>query len=38
MYSLTELLGLIKEGPAEYPADHKPGMSVTKGGSMCGNC
>ncbi len=21
-----------------YPADHKPGMRVTKGGSMCGNC
>jgi len=38
MYSLTELLGLIKEGKIEYPADHKPGMRVTKGGSMCTNC
>ena len=38
MYSLTELLGLIKEGPTEYPSDHKPGMRVTKGGSMCANC
>lgn len=23
---------------AEYPADHKVGMKVTKGGSMCKNC
>jgi hypothetical protein len=22
----------------EYPADHKAGMRVTKGGSMCANC
>jgi len=21
-----------------YPADHKPGMRVPKGGSMCANC
>jgi hypothetical protein len=27
-----------KKGKAEYPADHKPGMRVTKGGSMCKNC
>jgi len=38
MYSLTKLLKLITEGKAEYPADHKPGMRVTKGGSMCANC
>lgn len=29
---------LIKEGKIEYPSNHKPGMRVTKGGSMCGNC
>lgn len=23
---------------AEYPANHKPGMRVPKGGSMCKNC
>jgi hypothetical protein len=23
---------------ADYPADHKPGMEVPKGGSMCANC
>ena len=27
-----------KKGEAEYPPDHKPGMKVTKGGSMCKNC
>lgn len=27
-----------KKGEAEYPSDHKPGMKVTKGGSMCKNC
>lgn len=27
-----------KKGKAEYPPDHKPGMKVTKGGSMCKNC
>ncbi len=37
MYSLLELLKL-QEGKIEYPSDHKPGMKVTKGGSMCGNC
>lgn len=26
------------KGEATYPADHKPGMKVTKGGSMCANC
>lgn len=29
---------LLLEGPIEYPSNHKPGMRVTKGGSMCGNC
>ena len=37
MYSLLELLKL-QEGKIEYPSDHKPGMRVTKGGSMCVNC
>lgn len=23
---------------AEYPANHKPGMKIPKGGSMCANC
>ena len=27
-----------EQGEAEYPADHEPGMKVTKGGSMCKNC
>lgn len=27
-----------KKGPIEYPPDHKPGMRVPKGGSMCANC
>jgi len=36
MIKLSELI--LKEGPAEYPADHKPVMRVTKGGSMCANC
>jgi hypothetical protein len=36
MIKLSELL--LKEGTAEYPPDHQPGMRVTKGGSMCGNC
>lgn len=25
-------------GHAEYPANHRPGMRVPKGGSMCENC
>jgi len=36
MIKLSELI--LKEGPAEYPVNHKPGMRVTKGGSMCANC
>jgi len=36
MIKLSELI--LKEGPAEYPADYKPGIRVTKGGSMCANC
>ncbi len=36
MIKLSELI--LKEGPAEYPTHHQPGMRVTKGGSMCGNC
>jgi hypothetical protein len=27
-----------KKGKAEYPADHKPAMKVTKPGSSCSNC
>lgn len=26
------------KGPIEYPADHKPGMIVPKGGSSCFSC
>jgi hypothetical protein len=26
------------KGKAYYPADHKPGMAVPKGGSNCANC
>lgn len=33
---LSEIL--ITEGVIEYPENHKPGMRVTKGGSMCANC
>ena len=36
MIKLSELI--LKEGLAIYPADHQPGMRVTKGGSMCANC
>lgn len=36
MIKLTDLL--LKEGPAEYPSNHQPGMRVPKGGSMCANC
>ena len=36
MIKLSELI--LKEGPAIYPPDHKPGMRVTKCGSMCANC
>jgi len=36
MIKLSELL--LNEGIIEYPSDHQPGMRVTKGGSMCGNC
>ena len=36
MIKLSELI--LNEGPIEYPADHQPGMQVTKGGSMCANC
>ena len=25
-------------GKAEYPADHKPGMQVPRGGSSCAKC
>lgn len=25
-------------GKVSYPADHKPGMKVPKGGSSCSNC
>ena len=36
MIKLAEII--LKEGPAEYPSNHQPGMRVTKGGSMCANC
>ena len=36
MVKLLELL--LNEGPIEYPENHKPGIRVNKGGSMCGNC
>ena len=35
---MIKLIELLKEGQAEYPADYKPGIKVTKGGSMCANC
>ena len=35
---MISLIKILKEGKIEYPADHEPGMRVTKGGSMCGNC
>jgi hypothetical protein len=39
MIKLKDILNeAIKPGPIEYPKDHKPGMKVTKGGSMCANC
>ena len=31
-------LKVKKKGPFELPPDHKPGMKVPKGGSMCKNC
>lgn len=34
----TKLKVSKKKGPIEYPPDHKPGMKVPKGGSMCANC
>ena len=38
MITLTNILKELQEGKIEYPSDHQPGMRVTKGGSMCGNC
>jgi hypothetical protein len=35
---MIKLINLLLEGKAEYPADHKPGLRVPKGGSMCANC
>jgi hypothetical protein len=37
---LGDLIGEDFGGPgkAEYPANHKAGMRVPKGGSMCANC
>ena len=35
---MIKLINLLIEGKAEYPADHKPGLRVPKGGSMCANC
>lgn len=32
------ILPQVKDGKAEYPADHKPGMKVPKGGSDCAKC
>lgn len=28
----------MPKGEVEYPDDHKPGMKVPLGGSMCANC
>jgi hypothetical protein len=28
----------LERKKVNYPADHKPGMRVPKGGSMCANC
>jgi hypothetical protein len=33
---LIELL--LKESKITYPKNHKPGMRVPEGGSMCANC
>jgi hypothetical protein len=30
--------GKSRKRKAEYPADHKPGMEVPKGGSSCASC
>lgn len=38
MYKLLELINTLNEGAIEYPSDHKPGVRVPKGGSMCANC
>jgi hypothetical protein len=39
MIKLKDILNeAAKPGPIEYPKDYKPGMKVTKGGSMCANC
>lgn len=40
---MIKLKDILKEdfggpGKAIYPADHKAGMQVPKGGSMCANC
>ena len=40
---MIKLKDILKEdfggpGKAVYPANHKAGMQVTKGGSMCQNC
>lgn len=40
---MIKLKDIIKEdfggpGKAVYPSNHKAGMKVTKGGSMCANC
>jgi hypothetical protein len=40
---MIKLADIINEdfggpGKASYPANHKAGMQVTKGGSMCANC
>lgn len=37
--AISELLAQAEnERKAEYPADHKAGMAVPKGGSSCANC
>jgi hypothetical protein len=36
MIKMLELL--LAEGKIEYPSNHKPGIRVPKGGSMCANC
>lgn len=37
---LGAMEGALRKGGAKFvlPADHKPGMHVPQGGSMCANC
>ena len=35
---MTPSIGAVSGSKAEYPADHRPGMRVPKGGSDCAKC